>query len=62
MAPKSSADRQRERRVRLKAEGKYEGYKKKQSEYHRQWEKKRKLGMSAKQRKEYERKRKAEYR
>ena len=65
MPPKSCAQRQRERRERLKAGGQYADYKKKQSEYHRQWEQQKKLAMSAAQKKEkteYERQRKAKYR
>lgn len=60
---KSSAERQRNRRERLKAEGKYDAYKKTQSAYRKQWAHKKKREMSSQQkRREREQKRKSEYR
>lgn len=46
---KSSAERQRNRRERLKAEGKYDAYKKTQSAYRKQWAHKKKREMSSQQ-------------
>ena len=65
MAPRSAAERQKARREKLNAEGKYEEYKKAQSLYHREWEKKKIEPMTKHKKlakKEWERKRKANYR
>jgi cytoskeletal protein RodZ len=49
MAGKTAAEPQQARRDRVKQEGKFEDYRKQQSKYHREWERKKREKMTKQQ-------------